>query len=216
MFTMNSEQKLKSIDLEIDELEKLISLQQRKVELLRKKNEISKVIDDNKFGMDDESQLDAIKTGTMHIVNTSDKPALDSDVLLNEKPPHRDVPHNITIHSNHDSLSRMSAILANERTYLAWTTTAMASARTALAFLNLVGVTAFGDVAVYITSIGFAVVGLWMILQGSIRYLRISENLKLPEPTLDFDQVRNLPIHLVIIVLFVILIIANSADSWSK
>lgn len=213
---MNAEQQLKSIDLEIDELEKLISLQQRKVELLRKKNEISKEIDDNRFGMDDASQLDGTSTGTMHKINTSDKPALDSDVLLSEKPPHNEAPHKITIHSNHDTLSRMSAILANERTYLSWTTTAMASARTALAFLNLVGVTAFGDAAVYITSIGFAAVGLWMILQGSIRYLRISVNLRQPEPTLDFDQVRNLPIHVVIIVLFVILIIANSADQWSK
>lgn len=212
--TMNAAQQVRSIDQEIIELEKLIALQQLKVQLLRKKNDLYNFID----AVHSESAEDLLKNantvGTLHHFSTSDNPAADSDVLVTESPTNHQ--HKITIHSNHDTLSRISAILANERTYLAWTTTALAAVRTGISFLGLTGITVFGDAAVYLTSIGFGVVGLWMVLQGSMRYLKLNENLKVAEPSLDFDQVKNLPVHVIIIILLVIVIIANSADQWSK
>lgn len=117
-----TKQKMQSIDDEILELEKLIALQQRKVELLRKKNDLSttSTADEDRFGIDDEMQLKATLAGSIQALNSSDLSEADSDVLLNRTPSMeglppsaetKEPPYKITIHSNHDTLSRMSAFL---------------------------------------------------------------------------------------------------------
>lgn len=113
-------------------------------------------------------------------------------------------------------MSRLSTDLANERNLLAWGRTAMAAARTALAFLGLVGNNDFGVGLVYTTSIGFGVIAVWMMIQGSLRYKQIKNILLLPEPPIHFGRLSNNPIVLVLVVLLVLLVIGNSADSWSK
>jgi len=226
---MGDAQQIGNIDEEIAEIEELINLQRRKVELLRKKNEFLKKSDSSsaregsptheptsnplqkpspqnsvKFATEDATQARKFADDEKPIPTDSGKFGASSSSAKQ-----------LSLISSMQRMSRLSTDLANERNLLAWGRTALAAARTALAFLALTGNNDFGVGLVYTTSIGFGVISVWMMLQGGLRYKQIKGILLLPEPPVHFDRLSNLPVHAVLIVLLVLMVIANSADSWS-
>lgn len=211
---MDKQQQMINIDDEIAEIEELISLQRRKVELLRKKNTFLK--------KDDSGNTDnyALRKETSSNSNPMQVPFQSESAKFGDNVPPNSPTSNsskqLSLISSMQRMSRLSTDLANERNLLAWGRTAMAAARTALAFLGLVGNNDFGVGLVYTTSIGFGVIAVWMMIQGSLRYKQIKNILLLPEPPIHFGRLSNNPIVLVLVVLLVLLVIGNSADSWSK
>jgi len=221
---MDNQDQITSIDEEISELEELITLQRLKVDLLRKKNEMLK------NGPTTTSRSSSSAPAKSHpIVNPLQKPQQEEQFQDDEppSPSPKEEPTNsakqltssvkqLALIDSMQRLSRLSTDLANERNLLAWGRTAMAAARTALTFLGLVGNNAFGTGLVYTTSIGFGIVSVWMMMQGGVRYRQIKRILLLPNPPLHFGRISNVPVHVVLIALLVLLVIGNSADSWTK
>ena len=229
---MDNEQQIGKIDEEIAEIEELIDLQRRKVELLRKKNDLLKKPDNSSTGrfsptheptsnpLRKSGPSDSVKFATedtpkpTHAVKSDDddkpRPTESSKFGASSSSAKQ-----LSLISSMQRMSRLSTDLANERNLLAWGRTALAAARTALAFLALTGNNDFGVGLVYTTSIGFGVIAVWMMLQGGMRYRQIKGILLLPEPPVHFDRLSNLPVHVVLIALLVLMVIANSADSWS-
>lgn len=221
---MSSEQEISNIDEEILELEELIALQRRKVQLLRKKHEANSSSGGNRSDADGppkEKESTQRKSFTLNPVQSMQMGEATDKIPDEESGPAPTTPvsprtKQESLISSMQRMSRLSTDLANERNLLAWGRTALAAARTALAFLGLTGTTSFGDAAVYMTSIGFGVLAVWMVLQGGARYKRIKEILMLPEPPLYFGRISNVPIHVVMLALLILLVIGNSADQWSK
>lgn len=227
---MNGDEEVEDIEEEILELEELIALQRQKIELLRRKHACSEKKGDD-GGMKENRQ----SKGTVNPLQINS--AKDDIPMVGAKrpssiaqeqapepeptppppppPPMSSKSKQDTLISSMQRMSRLSTDLANERNLLAWGRTAMAAARTALAFLGLVGLTTFGDVAVYMTSIGFGVIAVWMVVQGAARYKAIKEILMLPEPPVNFDRLSNAPVHIVMVSLLILLIIGNAANQWS-
>lgn len=219
--SMDNQEQINSIDTEISELEELITLQRLKVDLLRKKNEMLK------SGTAPSTSASA-RAKPHPIVNPLQKPQEDDQFQNGDQPSPKEEPSTnsakqltssvkqLALIDSMQRLSRLSTDLANERNLLAWGRTAMAAARTALAFLGLVGNNAFGTGLVYTTSIGFGIVSVWMMLQGGVRYRQIKKILLLPNPPLHFGRISNVPVNVVLLALLVLLVIGNSADSWTK
>ncbi len=221
---MDDAQQISNIDEEIAEIEELINLQRRKVELLRKKNEFLKKSDSSNAEKSESISNPLQKANPKDSVKFATEDTTQARKIEDEKPIPTDSgkfgassssAKQLSLISSMQRMSRLSTDLANERNLLAWGRTALAAARTALAFLGLTGNNDFGVGLVYTTSIGFGVIAVWMMLQGGMRYKQIKRILLLPEPPVHFDRLSNLPVHIVLIVLLVLMVIANSADSWS-
>lgn len=111
-------------------------------------------------------------------------------------------------------LSRLSTDLANERTFLAWIRTALASARTVVSFLGLTGTNEFGRVSVKTCVIGFAVLALLMMLQGTERYKRIKDILLTKDTPAGFARLTTIPINLSLLAILLLVVIVTSSDKW--
>jgi len=210
---MDKQEQINNIDDEIAEIEELISLQRRKVELLRKKNTFLKQEDN--FGTNSPHSFKKdTSSNPLQVPFQGDSAKFGDSAQPNS--PTSNSSKQLSLISSMQRMSRLSTDLANERNLLAWGRTAMAAARTALAFLGLVGNNDFGVGLVYTTSIGFGVISVWMMLQGGLRYKQIKNILLLPEPPIHFGRLSNNPVMLVLGALLVLLVIGNSADSWSK
>ena len=210
---MDKQQQINNIDDEIAEIEELIGLQRRKVELLRKKNTFLK----QEEGYSNNSSHSVKKESSLNPLQVPLQG--DSAKFGDSATPNTPISNSskqLSLISSMQRMSRLSTDLANERNLLAWGRTAMAAARTALAFLGLVGNNDFGVGLVYTTSIGFGVIAVWMMLQGGLRYKQIKNILLLPEPPIHFGRLSNNPVMLVLVALLVLLVIGNAADSWSK
>ena len=111
-------------------------------------------------------------------------------------------------------LSRLTTDLANERTYLAWIRTALASARTVVSFLALDGTNQFGRVSAKTCVIGFAVLSLLMMAHGTERYRKIKEILLTKDTPAGFARLSTLPISLSLLGVLALVIIVTSSEKW--
>lgn len=111
-------------------------------------------------------------------------------------------------------LSRLTTDLANERTYLAWIRTALASARTVVSFLALDGVNQLGRVSARTCVISFAVLALLMMFQGTERYRKIKEILLTKDTPAGFSRLTTLPISLALLAVFALAVFVTSTDKW--
>lgn len=112
-------------------------------------------------------------------------------------------------------MSRLTTDLANERNLLAWGRTALAAARTSLAFLGVGGLSLFGDVSQQIATIAFMVVALVTVMHAVHRYKKIKFILMQPEPPLHFDRLSNVPLYVVLMILLLLALIAIASQQWS-
>lgn len=228
---MDNELQMGAIDEEIAEIEELINLQRRKVELLRKKNGLLKKGNNDVRSDSPISGPEATPnplqnsrlSGSVKFADTEKPNPTESGKFNDGTRPTESgkfggsssSAKQLSLISSMQRMSRLSTDLANERNLLAWGRTALAAARTSLAFLGLTGNNNFGVGLVYTTSIGFGVIAVWMMLQGGLRYKQIKGILLLPEPPVHFDRLSNLPVNVILVALLVLMVIANSADSWS-
>ncbi len=113
-------------------------------------------------------------------------------------------------------MNRLASDLANERNLLAWGRTALSCVRTTVAFTVFTGTSNFGDAAVGITTIGFAVLGVYAIAHGTQRYRRIRDILNDPDPAVEFRRVSNIPLFFFFWVVLVIILIAQAAKQWER
>ena len=104
---------------------------------------------------------------------------------------------------------RLTVDLANERTWLAWIRTSMAIVRTLVIFIPLAGTNKQAEILLRTVSISFAILSVWMILQGQHRYRKIKELLQVENPPREFHRLSNFPIILTI--LFVV-VVSNVLD----
>lgn len=111
-------------------------------------------------------------------------------------------------------LSRLNTDLANERNLLAWARTALASARTFLAFVGVSAVTDFGKASRQICYLGFAVMSIYIILQGTERYNKIKKIVYLKNPPPNFDRLTNAPLPVCLALLFALGLMSISFDQW--
>jgi uncharacterized membrane protein YidH (DUF202 family) len=111
-------------------------------------------------------------------------------------------------------LSRLNTDLANERNLLAWARTALASARTFLAFVGVSAVTNFGKASRQICYLGFAVMSIYIILQGTERYNKIKRIVYLKNPPPNFDRLTNAPLPICLALLFALGLMSISFDQW--
>lgn len=209
---MSFQHEINNANEELRELEELISLQKRKVQLLHVRHDAVKKTLGDKYNESPCSNNTIYKTFTLNpksVGSGSDRTPIATSILTSKS-------KQDYLMSSMQRMSRLSTELANERNLLGWGTTALAAASTAIAFLGLTGTSAFGDSAVYVISVGFAVLAVWMGFQGVFRYRRIKEILMLPEPPLHFDRISNVPIQAVLLLLLILLVIGNFTDQWSK
>ena len=111
-------------------------------------------------------------------------------------------------------LSRLNTDLANERNLLAWARTALASARTFLAFIGVAAVTDFGKASRQVCYVGFAVMSIYIILQGTERYNKIKRIVYLKDPPPNFDRLTNAPLPICLSLLFLLALMSVSFDQW--
>jgi uncharacterized membrane protein YidH (DUF202 family) len=111
-------------------------------------------------------------------------------------------------------LSRLNTDLANERNLLAWARTALASARTFLAFIGVDAVTNFGKATRQVCYLGFAVMAIYIILQGTERYNKIKKIVYLKNPPPNFDRLTNAPLPICLALLFALGLMSVSFDQW--
>ena len=111
-------------------------------------------------------------------------------------------------------LSRLNTDLANERNLLAWARTALASARTFLAFVGVSAVTNFGKASRQICYLGFAIMSIYIILQGTERYNKIKRIVYLKNPPPNFDRLTNAPLPICLALLFCLGLMSISFDQW--
>jgi len=216
------DQQIEGIDEEISEIEELIKLQRRKVDLLHKKNALLKKGTPSDAKLADKqiypivNPMQEKKERSEGATSGAESPPPPEDPSSNSTKQLTSSVKQLALIDSMQRLSRLSTDLANERNLLAWGRTAMAAARTALAFMNLTGNNAFGTGLVYTTSIGFGVVSVWMMVQGNFRYRKIKGILLLPNPPLHFGRISNIPVNVVLVTLLVLLVIGNSSQSWSE
>lgn len=113
-------------------------------------------------------------------------------------------------------LSRLSTDLANERNLLAWGRTALAAARTCLAFMGLEGVNAFGAVSARFCVIAFAVFAVGIMALGLNRYKRIKYILGLKNPPAHFHRITNTPMFSSMVAVFLLALVVVCFDDWRK
>lgn len=111
-------------------------------------------------------------------------------------------------------LSRLTTDLANERTYLAWIRTALASARTVVSFLALSGTNQLGRVSARTCVISFAVLALFMMFQGTERYRKIKQILLTKDTPAGFARLTTLPISLALLAVLGLVVLVTSTDDW--
>lgn len=120
-----------------------------------------------------------------------------------------------------DRFGRLSAILANERTLLAWTRTGLAAGRTAFAFLGLtVAAQAAGGWSTVLTLSTMVMASLWLLLLGigMQRFIRVKTALELcPEKiALHFDRVSIRPLFAVLLAVCVANCCGWYSQQWVK
>jgi uncharacterized membrane protein YidH (DUF202 family) len=111
-------------------------------------------------------------------------------------------------------LSRLTTDLANERTYLAWIRTALASARTVVSFLALSGTNLFGRVSAKTCVIGFAVLALFMMGHGTERYRKIKQILLTKDTPGGFARLTTAPLSIALLSVFALVIFVTSSENW--
>ena len=111
-------------------------------------------------------------------------------------------------------LQRLNTDLANERNLLAWARTALASARTFLAFIGVAAVTEFGKASRQVCYLGFSVMSVYIILQGTERYNKIKRIVYLKDPPPNFDRLTNAPLPICLAILFLLGLMSISFDQW--
>lgn len=111
--------------------------------------------------------------------------------------------------------SRLSTDLANERTLLAWVRTALAAARTVVAFLSLSYITQFGKTAKKIIYIGMSILAIGLLSQGVERYRKIKAILALQDPPAYFDRLSTVPAQATLLSLLVLVFVAAVSNSWN-
>ena len=113
-------------------------------------------------------------------------------------------------------LSRLNTDLANERNLLAWGRTALAAARTCLAFMGLEGVNAFGAVTARFCVIAFAVFATGIMALGLNRYKKIKHILGLRNPPIHFHRMTNTPMFTSMVGVFLLAFIVVCFNDWRK
>mmetsp|Transcript_4559 Transcript_4559/g.7448 ORF Transcript_4559/g.7448 Transcript_4559/m.7448 type:complete len:228 (+) Transcript_4559:82-765(+) len=217
-------EELTAVEAELKELESLISLQRRKVDLLRKKSEIL-------------GQNTSSKSSSQSIESENERPSVISPMQVDAGSPKgiqrlfqsresfffgarpqdsQKSGTGIDPFESFNRMNRLSTDLANERSMLAWTRTALAAIRTALSTLSVSGRTEFGDIAVKITSIGFAVIGLWTMTHGHVRYRMIKNILAQADPPRFFRRLSNNPHNITVIAVIILVVIAQASSQWTK
>lgn len=113
-------------------------------------------------------------------------------------------------------LSRLNTDLANERNLLAWARTALASARTFNSFVGVTAITEFGRVSRQVCYLGFSVMSIYIIVQGTERYNRIKRIVYLKKPPLHFERLTNAPLPICLALLFCLGLMSVSFDQWES
>lgn len=235
---------IESIDSEIHELETLISLQQKKVELLSRKNALLKQSENASFTLTIDSceknslyreshaekgrnsiiELNKLGTANPLVAKNAESELTKSSKIEDGKATDQQFATTtltkqekteISVLTSVQRMSRLTTDLANERNLLAWGRTALAAARTALAFLGVTALTLYGEVMAQFVTISFMVLALVFTIHAVHRYHRIKEILMMPDPSLEFRRLSNKPLYLALTLLFLLALVTIASQQWS-
>lgn len=156
---------MQQVDEELEEIEQLILLQQQKLSLLRQKKQLQ---NDMKLEREGDTEVDDIPTpyssNDIELTKTPREEVnndLHTKVSATASKLSQNIKGNTDRHSEYapqevnqfkgivapiNRMSYLSTELANERTLLAWTRTALAMFRTVFSFYDFEGKNLFGDV----------------------------------------------------------------------
>ena len=235
--------------MEIKELEELISLQRRKVDLLKEKQEIlaesgftGKVKDEcvdspiilvstsrpstaSSFEMDT-GRESVVRRDHTSLLDTLRQSIIGDDVTHLKGHDGNEDDHEsagvvqekeeVTFVDSLTRLSRLTTDLANERNLLAWGRTALASARTCLAFMAVEGTGMFGHISGKVMVLGFAFFAFVIMFTGYQRFKTIKYIIGLKNPPASFHRLTNSPTFICLILLFLLAFIVVCAGDWRR
>jgi uncharacterized membrane protein YidH (DUF202 family) len=236
-----------AIDEELYELEKLISMQQRKVELLRARNAglppgpPSEECTSPRIN----TTVDVLKS-LGNPVHTSIRDSTQSVQIPGQMSLERDDPddearkmtrteemggfqrliawfwtagaeHDVTLKhkQSKDALDRVTRFnrlgtdLANERTMLAWTRTALATARTVFSFFAFDGITNGGKIAQHYVLIALGSMAFIAYSFGWHRFKQVKHALRRHDPPLYFNRLSANPLFVIFFTIFTIILFST-------
>jgi len=211
---MASTDEKNSLDKEILEIEILIGLQMRKLELLREKNaSLSSPVGTERSShpptsfQETQNPIKLSRYGPAGIEMTKTKKTEDSGSSNNGS-------------SGTDALQKLSSVssnLANERTLLAFIRTSLAIGRTMVAFMGLTSFSHYGHFMLSFAPMSFAIVAVICLSIGIFRYFVIKDlinNLKLVQvmPRLSSNYI--VPSSCLLVLLMAM--VATLANEWEK
>jgi uncharacterized membrane protein YidH (DUF202 family) len=197
------------IDEEISEIEILIELQMKKIELLRKRTVLTT---DN----DDKPAVNTDSTDPVKISATNPLFSKREESVSSDHSRQISIVEQTNVIDGMVRLNRLSTELANERNLLAWTRTALALCRTSIAYIGVVGINYFGDISQKICVVGCALLGVWFMCHSVSRYQKVKYYVSLKDPTLEMDRASNTLTILATISVLVLAFIVTASEDWQK
>jgi len=195
-----------SLDKEIDEMEILINLQMRKLELLREKNAslTQRTSDQSRSLASTGSDTgNPMKPGRIEMIEKSSKKDAESSSYGDSSAMQR--------------LSCVSSNLANERTLLAFIRTALAIGRTMVAFMGLTSFSHYGHFMLSFAPMSFSVIAVTCLAIGIFRYFVIKDlinNLNVVEMMPRITSNYIVPTGCILILTMAM--VATLANEWEK